>query len=118
MLSTRVLSRSTRSSCEQPLPGGFRRFQNATDMNPVKIGDRVRLPGFPALLEVEEIAGALGTVCWKAAGGQTVRNEVFLSQLLPPRLASVHARGRCFRGAGSGASPLQLRAYFPVRRKA
>ena len=52
-------------------------------MKNVKIGDRVQLPGFPGLLEVEEISGALGTVCWKGSDGETIRNEVFLSQLRP-----------------------------------
>jgi len=49
----------------------------------VNIGDTVRLPGFPALLEVEDISGALGTVCWQASTGDVIRGEVFLSQLQP-----------------------------------
>ena len=49
----------------------------------VKIGDTVRLPGFPGLLKVEDISGALGTVCWTSATGSVIRGEVFLSQLQP-----------------------------------
>ena len=49
----------------------------------VKIGDTVRLPGFPGLLKVEEISGALGTVCWRSTTGEAIRGEVFLSQLQP-----------------------------------
>ncbi len=64
-------------------------------MNNVKIGDMVRLPGFPALLEVESVSGALGTVCWKSSGGETIHSEVFLSQLQPS--------GRCRRETAESA---------------
>jgi hypothetical protein len=50
-------------------------------MNEVKVGDMVRLPGFPGPLEVEEISGARGTVLWEGPSGEVVRSEVFLSQL-------------------------------------
>lgn len=49
----------------------------------VKIGDTVRMPGFPGLLTVEDISGALGTVCWRSSTGESIRGEVFLSQLEP-----------------------------------
>ena len=49
----------------------------------VKIGDTVRLPGFPGLLKVEDISGALGMVCWTSSTGEVIRGEVFLSQLQP-----------------------------------
>jgi hypothetical protein len=49
----------------------------------VKIGDTVRLPGFPGLLKVEDISGALGMVCWTSSTGEMIRGEVFLSQLQP-----------------------------------
>ena len=49
----------------------------------VNIGDTVRLPGFPGLLKVEDISGALGTVCWQSTTGDVIRGEVFLSQLEP-----------------------------------
>ena len=49
----------------------------------VKIGDTVRLPGFPGLLKVEDISGALGIVRWSSSSGETIRGEVFLSQLQP-----------------------------------
>lgn len=49
----------------------------------VKIGDTVRLPGFPGPLTVEDVSGALGTVCWKSSSGEEFRSEVFLSQLQP-----------------------------------
>jgi hypothetical protein len=52
-------------------------------MNNVKIGDVVRMPGFPALLKVEDVSGALGTVSWTSSTGQVLRGEVFLSQLQP-----------------------------------
>jgi hypothetical protein len=53
-------------------------------MNNVKIGDVVRIPGFPALLKVEDISGALGTVSWTSSTtGDVIRGEVFLSQLQP-----------------------------------
>jgi hypothetical protein len=49
----------------------------------VNIGDTVRLPGFPAVLTVEDISGALGMVCWRSTTGDVIRGEVFLSQLEP-----------------------------------
>lgn len=52
-------------------------------MNNVKIGDMVRLPGFPGLLKVEDVSGALGMVSWTSTGGDVIRGEVFLSQLQP-----------------------------------
>ena len=52
-------------------------------MNNVKIGDVVRLPGFPALLKVEDVSGALGMVSWTSSTGEVIRGEVFLSRLQP-----------------------------------
>jgi hypothetical protein len=52
-------------------------------MNNVKIGDVVRLPGFPGSLKVEDVSGALGTVSWTSSTGDVIRGEVFLSQLQP-----------------------------------
>ena len=49
----------------------------------VRIGDTMRLPGFPGLLKVEDISGALGIVRWSSSSGETIRGEVFLSQLQP-----------------------------------
>lgn len=49
----------------------------------MKIGDAVRLPGFPGLLKVEDISGALGMVSWTSSSGEMIRGEVFLSQLQP-----------------------------------
>jgi hypothetical protein len=49
----------------------------------VKIGDWVKLPGFPGLLKVEDISGALGMVSWTSSTGDMIRGEVFLSQLQP-----------------------------------
>jgi hypothetical protein len=49
----------------------------------VEIGDAVRLPGFPGLLKVEDISGALGMVSWTSSSGEVIRGEVFLSQLQP-----------------------------------
>ncbi len=49
----------------------------------VKIGDTVRMPGFPGLLKVEDISGALGMVSWTSSKGEVIRGEVFLSQLQP-----------------------------------
>ena len=52
-------------------------------MNNVKVGDTVRLPGFPGLLKVEDVSGALGMVSWTSSAGDVIRGEVFLSQLQP-----------------------------------
>lgn len=52
-------------------------------MNNVQIGDKVRVPGFPGLLKVEDVSGALGTVSWTSSQGEVFRGEVFLSQLQP-----------------------------------
>jgi hypothetical protein len=50
----------------------------------VKVGDQVRIPGFPGVLKVEAISGALGIVVWRSSSGEEIRGEVFLSQLEPP----------------------------------
>jgi len=61
----------------------YPRRTSPTKVMHVKIGDVVRMPGFPGLLKVEDISGALGMVSWSSSTGQVIRGEVFLSQLQP-----------------------------------
>lgn len=49
----------------------------------IETGDQVRFPGFPEVLTVEAISGALATVSWQRPDGGSARAEVFLSRLEP-----------------------------------
>jgi len=70
-------------------------------MNNVKIGDMVRLPGFPGLLRIEDVSGARGTVSWTSSTGDMIRGEVFLSQLQPADW--YQGKGECVEQVGQPA---------------
>lgn len=73
----------------------------------IEAGDQVKFPGFPGVLTVEAVAGALATVAWRSSDGRTSRAEVFLSRLEPAELSQ----------PDGGKPPKSRHPYPPMARR-